>query len=96
MNQSGDDAMNEKSSLRRWLSFSLATALTWVVCFVAAPALVECSPAMTRMAKFIDNSGIETGEFYYTDVEACSTANLNTQNTVDYMPHGPVLPQGTE
>lgn len=81
--------MNEKSALARWLSFTLASAVTWAVCFVAAPALVESSPTMKQMADFIDSSGIETGEFYYTDVESCATANMNTQMTIDYMPHGP-------
>ncbi len=81
--------MSKKSALRRWSSFTLALALTWVACFVAAPALVECSPAMTQMARFIDSSGIDTTRYYYTDVECVTRANINTQNTIDYLPHGP-------
>ncbi|MCK9239320.1 hypothetical protein [Desulfocurvus sp.] len=81
--------MQEKSTLRRWTSLILGLAATWAVCFVAAPAFVESNQTMTRMARFIDESGINTGKFYYTDVEACAVANLNTRNTVLYRPHGP-------
>lgn len=81
--------MEDKSALRRWTSLILALAVTWMVCFVAAPAFERSSQTMTRMARFIDESGINTGKFYYTDVEACAAANLHTRNTVLYEPHGP-------
>lgn len=81
--------MEEKSTLRRWTSFVLALAVTWAVCFVAAPAFVEHNQTMAQMARFIDESGINTGKFYYTDVEACAVANHNARNTVAFLPHGP-------
>lgn len=80
--------MEDKTPLQRWMALLLGIALTWAAVFVAGPALIHSSDEMTRMAAFIEESGIETGEFFYTDVEACGAANLNTRNTIAYLPHG--------
>lgn len=81
--------MQEKSAARRWSSFAIGIFLAWLVTFVGAPALVECSPTMDKMARFVESEGLDAGVWYYTDVEAVTRANENTQNTVDYLPHGP-------
>lgn len=81
--------MQDKSPLYRWTSLLLILAATWALCFVAAPAFERHNQTMARMASFIDESGISTGRFYYTDVEAVAGANAHTRNTVAYLPHGP-------
>ncbi|NJB68353.1 hypothetical protein GGQ74_002026 [Desulfobaculum xiamenense] len=81
--------MQEKSFAGRWLSFAAAVLVTMVVVFVACPALVNAVPEMRRMADFVDESNIETGEFYYTDVECVGHANIGARSTFDYTPSGP-------
>lgn len=81
--------METKSATQRWTSFFIAVAATWVFVFVACPALVNAIPEMRQMADFVDESNIETGEFYYTDVECVGHANIGARSTFDYTPHGP-------
>ena len=76
----------QRSAAKRWGSLILGLALTWATVFVAGPALVQASPAMTHLANVIDENDIETGEFYYTDVEVCAISNLNTRTTIEYLP----------
>ncbi|MBU1052715.1 MAG: hypothetical protein KKC46_02665 [Proteobacteria bacterium] len=38
------------------------------------------------IAEFIENSGIDAGALYYTEVEEASVAELNMYNTVNYTP----------
>lgn len=82
--------MENRSLPVRIASFLIAVTITWVVCFQLAPMLVENVPAMKKMADFVDESGIETGEFYYTDVEIVGHADLNARSSIEYLPHGPV------
>lgn len=81
--------MQKKSALRRWGSLLVGLFMTWVVVFVACPALVNAVPDMKLMANFVDEADIETGEFYYTDIECVGHANIGARSTFDFMPHGP-------
>ena len=78
--------MQQSSTLRRWLSLGVWIGLVWAFTFVLCPAIVRSSPEMTAMAEFIDMTGIETGEFFYTDVEVCGDAELGMRSTFEYMP----------
>ncbi|GAB6177363.1 hypothetical protein JCM16814_22540 [Desulfobaculum senezii] len=78
-----------KSLAQRWTSFIVALGVTWLVVFVACPALVNAIPEMRQMADFVDETNIETGEFYYTDIECVGHANIGARSTFDYMPSGP-------
>lgn len=80
--------MENQNVLTRWSALVLGLILVWFVTFVAGPALTRSSAAITHLASVIDEGNIETGEFYYTDVEACIVANLNTRSTIEYPPHG--------
>lgn len=80
--------MENKSLKVRLLSFAAGVLAVWFVMFVAAPALTNAVPEIRTMADFVDFSGIETGEFYYTDVEIVGHADCNARNTIEYMPHG--------
>ncbi len=80
--------MEEKSLKVRLLHLAGCLAVLWFMMFVAAPALTSAVPEIRTMAKFVDFSGIETGEFYYTDVEIVGHADSNARNTIEYMPHG--------
>ncbi len=80
--------MEQKSLKVRLLRLAGCLAVLWFVMFVAAPALTSAVPEIRTMANFVDFSGIETGEFYYTDVEIVGHADSNARNTIEYMPHG--------
>lgn len=82
--------MENRSLSVRIMSFLAAILITWVVCFQLAPMLVNSVPVMKKMAVFVDESGIETGEFYYTDVEIVGHADINARSSIEYLPHGPV------
>ena len=75
-----------KSALVRWAALLGGCAAIWAMTFVALPAVIDASPFFTRMAAFVEESGIETGEFFYTDVEVCGEANVATRSTFDHMP----------
>ncbi len=61
--------------------------LVAVFMFVAAPALSHVT-GIRPMAVFIEESGIDAGALYYTDIEVFSEAEVNMQNTMDYTPLG--------
>jgi hypothetical protein len=81
--------MENASLLKRWLSLAAALAAVWVFVFAAGPALRDSVPEMRRMAAFVDETGIETGAFYYTDVEIVGHADINARSTMEYLPRGP-------
>ena len=81
--------MENASLLKRWLAFASVSFMFWFFVFVAAPALVNTLPEMKQMADFVDFTGIETGEFYYTDVEIVGHASANARGTIEYLPKGP-------
>lgn len=76
-------------TVKRYGSFICALAGMWFFCFGFAPWLVESIPELKQMAAFVEDEGIETGEFYYTDVEIVSRADQNARNTMEYLPKGP-------
>ena len=78
--------MQQKSLLHRWLSFGLWVGIVWAFTFVVCPAIVSSSSEMTAMHEFIEMTGIETGEFFYTDVEVCGDAELGARSTFEYTP----------
>ena len=78
----------EKSLAMRVGSLVAATAAVWLLVFVLCPLLTNAVPEMRRMAAFVDESGIETGEFYYTDVEIVGHAELGARSTFEITPTG--------
>jgi len=81
--------MQDKSLTQRLLALAAAIAVIWLFTFVAGPWLVRDVPEFKRLAAFVNESGIETGEFYYTDVEIVGHADHNARSTMEYEPHGP-------
>ena len=56
----------------------------WILTFKALPWITEVSPAASELAAYIDESGIETGMFYYTGVEAAARAEANARGAIFY------------
>ncbi|WP_034640150.1 hypothetical protein [Desulfovibrio inopinatus] len=87
--------MENKNVLTRWMALLGGIVLIWAVLFVGGGALRDAVPEIKTLANFVDASGIETGNFYYTDVEIVGHADINARSTFEYTPHGPHPDQGS-
>lgn len=85
----GGGLMENQSLGRRLAALALVAALVWGFMFVIGPRLVKSVGAFRTLAAFVNESGIETGEFYYTDVEIVGHADHSARSTMEYAPHGP-------
>ena len=72
--------------LYRWFKLVAGIAMFWCFTYVICPAITASSEDFATMATFIDDSGIETGEFFYTDIEVCGEADLGARSTFEHMP----------
>lgn len=61
----------------------------WAFIFVMGPMLQANVEPLRQMGAFIERTGIEAGEFYYTDVSVVSHAQHSARSTIEYMPRGP-------
>jgi hypothetical protein len=81
--------MDEQPSLpdavRRWLLCISCFILLWAFMFVIAPWLQRV-PMINQLAKYIEESGIEAGAIYYTEVKEVSEAEANMRDTLMYPP----------
>lgn len=80
---------NRKSLGSRLGSFVVTCCVIWAMVFVAGPWLITKSDSFQTLADFVVESEIETGEFYYTDVEIVGHADHNARSSMEYLPHGP-------
>ncbi len=67
--------------LRRWGAFAGWVFLIWFFIFAAAPWLIRQVPAIKVLANYIEESGIDAGAIYYTEVEEVGEADLAVRNT---------------
>lgn len=58
--------------------------IIWLFTFIVMPAIASSCTSFRTLAAFIDESEIETGQFYYTDVEIVTKANLGARSTIEY------------
>ena len=61
-----------------------AIILIWLMTFIVLPALTSSSKSFSTLASFIDSSGIDTGQFYYTDVEIVTKADLGARSSIEF------------
>ena len=88
--------MQNSSALLRWLAFVCGLFLFWSLMFVICPAINRTFPAMQQMARVVDEYNLRTGMFFYTDVEVSGDANMETANTVRYLPGRRIKPELSE
>lgn len=69
------------------LKLFLCSFCVWFFCFVILPYHTKMSPSAQQLADFIDESGIETGQFYYTSVEIVSHAEAGARGAVFFSKH---------
>ena len=75
---------NQKSRIKAWLQLVTACFAVWTLTFVILPAITSSSENFQTIANFIDSSGIDTGQFYYTDVEIVTQADIGARSTIEY------------
>ena len=61
-----------------------AISLIWLMTFVVLPAITNSSKSFSTLAAFIDSSGIDTGQFYYTDVEIVTQADMGARSSIEF------------
>ncbi|WP_319583980.1 hypothetical protein [uncultured Pseudodesulfovibrio sp.] len=81
--------MENRSLTQRILALVSVCAAIWVFTYVAGPMLVNASQDFRTLGDFIVRENIDTGMFYYTDLEIVGHADHNARSTIEYMPHGP-------
>ena len=81
--------MPKLNTKTRWTSFAAAVALIWFFLFHAGPALRDFIPQFRNFAETIEQTGINAGAIYYTDVEIVGHADINARSTFEHTPTGP-------
>lgn len=56
--------------------------------FILAPGLKRIS-TIGRLTAFVEESGIDAGALFYTEVEEAAYAEIGVRSTIEYMPAGP-------
>ena len=65
---------------RRWSAFGLCLLILWILIFVIAPHY-EKSKYIKPLAQYIEESGIDAGAIYYTEVDEVAEADLMIRDT---------------
>lgn len=61
-----------------------AITVIWLLTFIILPAVTSSFSSFRTLAAFIDSSGIDTGQFYYTDVEIVTHADLGARSSIEF------------
>ncbi|WP_136798614.1 MULTISPECIES: hypothetical protein [Desulfosediminicola] len=81
------ETASPKSQVRGFAQLIACCFVVWATTFHVLPALTQSHPDILTLADFIDESEIDTGEFYYTGVEVVVQADINTRSTIEYFAH---------
>ena len=76
--------MTDKSRKKRWFSLVLVITIIWGVMGYALPMLTDSFETTRQLARYIDESGIETGQFYYTGVEIINHAESGARGSIAF------------
>lgn len=82
--QSGQGNRNLFSRLG---GFGLSIMVIWLFMFQVAPRMEKFS-SIQPIVNFIEERSIDADALLYTEIEEFSEANINMENTMDYMPRG--------
>ena len=85
INKALDGQKRPSNVILRWLGLFFGFFLVWIFMFVIAPWIQE-SPAVRPLADFIEETGIDAGALYYTEVEEASEAELHMRHALKYSP----------
>lgn len=74
----------KSETIKGYLKLTGAIVVVWVMTFVVLPAVTHSFSSFQTLADFIDYSEIDTGQFYYTDVEIVTKADIGARSTIAY------------
>ncbi len=80
---SGKNRMLNK--IKDYLYLLVWISVVTVFVLFLAPCIDDV-PHIKPLINFIDESEIDAGALYYTDIEEFSVAEINMKNTMDYIP----------
>lgn len=66
---------------RRWGLLLLWVFLVWSFIYVLCPLLQRNNSTIRQLSTYIEESGIDAGAIYYTEVEEVGDADLAIRNT---------------
>jgi hypothetical protein len=76
------------STFGKWTALICGFCLIWLFILVVAPIFKKI-PMVNTLSSYIEETGIDAGALYYTEVEEAAMAELGTRGTIDYPPVGP-------
>ncbi|MGL1931187.1 MAG: hypothetical protein OCC45_05450 [Desulfotalea sp.] len=56
----------------------------YLLSFYILPTITASSPSIQKLADFIDYEEIDTGMFFYTDLEIVGHADIGARSTIEY------------
>lgn len=80
---------NKKSKAKGLMQLVASLVAVWAVTFYLLPKVTSSSDSIQGLADYIDETGIETGNFYYTSVEIVAHADMNARSTIEYFADRP-------
>ena len=69
------------AKVRRWSKLLAWIVLLWLFAFFIAPWLQNHSSSIQTLSTYIEESGIDAGAIYYTEVEEVGEADLMIRDT---------------
>lgn len=69
----------------RWLGLLFGFFLVWVFMFIIAP-WIERAPAVRPLTRFIEDTGIDAGALYYTEIDETADAEMYLHDAYTYAP----------
>ena len=79
--RSGSPGNGLTEKVGKWSSFILCLAAIWLFAFVFAPWLQRHSSTVSTLSTYIEETGIDAGAVYYTEVEEVGDADLMIRDT---------------
>ena len=76
--------VERKNSSKGLLQLALCGLAIWLLGTIILPSLTALSSNAQQLADFIDESAIDTGQFYYTGIEIVTHAELGARSAVQF------------
>ena len=74
----------QKTKRKGLFSLAMCIAGIWIVAGYILPSVTNSFSATRSLADYIDESGIETGQFYYTGVESTAKAETGARASIAF------------
>ena len=83
MTKKSDGHYRPAGASKRWLHLALGLFLLWAFIFVLGPMLQKI-PDVGTLSKYINESGIDAGALYYTEVKEVGESEQAIRDTLRF------------